>query len=117
MIALSFLAHFSFREVPVLTGDAEHFASLVVFLLPILLISDSLELKVADLREHGLSLLYLAVVAVILSVLTALVVSSWLFAGDHPVCRGGRRAVCYGAGDRPGFRGQHIRAGLNCPIG
>jgi len=39
------------------------------------------ELKVADLKEHGLSLLYLAVVAVILSVLVALLVSSWLFAG------------------------------------
>jgi len=81
LIALSFLAHFGFQQVPVLTGDAEHFATLVVFLLPILLISDSLELKVADLKEHGLSLLYLAVVAVILSVLTALIVSEWLFAG------------------------------------
>jgi CPA1 family monovalent cation:H+ antiporter len=80
LIALSFLAHFGFQQVPVLTGDAEHFASVVVFLLPVLLISDSLELKVADLREHGLSLLYLAVVAVILSVLMALLVSNWLFA-------------------------------------
>jgi Na+:H+ antiporter len=80
LIALSFLAHFGFQQVPVLTGDAEHFASLVVFLLPILLISDSLELRVADLKEHGLSLLYLAVVAVILSVAMALLVSNWLFA-------------------------------------
>ncbi|MEO6976038.1 MAG: cation:proton antiporter [Gallionella sp.] len=81
LIALSFLAHFGIQQVPVLTGDADHFATLVVFLLPILLISDSLELKVADLKEHGLSLIYLAVVAVILSVLMALFVSSWLFAG------------------------------------
>ena len=81
LIALSFLAHFGIQQAPVLTGDAEHFATLVVFLLPILLISDSLELKVADLKAHGLSLLYLAVVAVVLSVLTALVVSGWLFAG------------------------------------
>jgi Na+:H+ antiporter len=80
LIALSFLAHFGFQQVPVLTGDAEHFASLVVFLLPVLLISDSLELRVADLKEHGLSLLYLAVVAVILSVVMALLVSNWLFA-------------------------------------
>ena len=81
LIALSFGAHFGFQQAPVLTGDAEHFASLVVFLLPILLISDSLELKIADLKEHGLSLLYLAVVAVILSVVAALFVSNWLF-GD-----------------------------------
>jgi CPA1 family monovalent cation:H+ antiporter len=79
LIALSFAAHYLFRQVPVLTGDAEHFASLVIFLLPILLVSDSLELKVADLKEHGLSLLYLAVVAVVLSVLMALVISDWLF--------------------------------------
>ncbi len=80
LIALSFAAHFGLQQVPVLTGDAEHFASLVILLLPILLISDSLELKVADLKQHGLSLLYLAVVAVILSVLMALLISSWLFA-------------------------------------
>ena len=81
LLVLSFVAHYVFRQVPVLTGDAEHFATLVVFLLPVLLISDSLELRVADLREHGLSLLYLAVAAVVLSVLMALFVSGWLFSG------------------------------------
>ena len=80
LIALSFVAHFGFQKIPVLTGDAEHFAALVIFLLPILLISDSLELKVADLKEHALSLLYLAVVAVLLSVGMALSISGWLFA-------------------------------------
>jgi Na+:H+ antiporter len=81
LIALSFAVHFGFQQVPVLTGNEDQFASLVVFLLPILLISDSLELKIADLKEHGLSLLYLAVVAVILSVMMALLVSNWLFSG------------------------------------
>lgn len=80
LIALSFIAHYGFQRIPVLTGDAEHFAALVVFLLPILLISDSLELKVADLKEHAFSLLYLAVVAVVLSVAMALSISGWLFA-------------------------------------
>jgi CPA1 family monovalent cation:H+ antiporter len=79
LIALSFAVHFGFQQVPVLTGNEDQFASLVVFLLPILLISDSLELKIADLKEHGLSLLYLAVVTVILSVMMALLVSNWLF--------------------------------------
>ncbi len=83
LLALSFAAHYVFEQVPVLTGDAEHFASLVILLLPILLISDSLELKVADLREHGLSLLYLAVAAVALSLAAALLTSSWLFADYH----------------------------------
>jgi CPA1 family monovalent cation:H+ antiporter len=81
LIALSFVAHYALEQAPVLTGDAGSFATMVIFLLPILLISDSLELKVADLKKHGLSLLYLAVVAVALSVLTALFISNWLFAG------------------------------------
>ena len=80
LIALSFVAHYAFQQVPVLTGDAEHFATLVIFLLPVLLISDSLELRLSDLKEHGISLLYLAVVAVILSVGMALLMSNWLFA-------------------------------------
>lgn len=80
LITLSFLAHYGFQQVPVLTGNADQFATLVIFLLPVLLISDSLELKLADLKEHGLSLLYLAVVAVALSVVAALFLSTWLFA-------------------------------------
>jgi monovalent cation:H+ antiporter, CPA1 family len=80
LIALSFAAHYLFQQVPVLTEDADHFATLVIFLLPILLISDSLELKLADLKEHGLSLLYLTVVAVALSVGMALLISDWIFA-------------------------------------
>jgi len=79
LIALSFFSHFAFQQVPVITGDADHFAALVILLLPILLISDSLELKLADLKEHGLSLLYLAIAAVVLSVLMALFISNWLF--------------------------------------
>lgn len=79
LIALSFVAHYAFEQAPILTGDAKHFANLVVFLLPVLLIADSLELRLADLKEHGLSLLYLAVAAVALSVGVALLVSGWLF--------------------------------------
>lgn len=80
LIALSFVAHYGIEQAPILTGDAEHFAMLVIFLLPVLLISDSLELRLADLKEHGLSLLYLAIVAVVLSVGMALLISDWLFA-------------------------------------
>jgi CPA1 family monovalent cation:H+ antiporter len=80
LITLSFAAHYGFRQLPVMTGDAEHFAALVIFLLPILLVSDSLEIKLADLKEHGLSLLYLAVVAVALSLIMALLIAEWIFA-------------------------------------
>ncbi len=80
LITLSFIAHYAFKQVPVMTGDAQSFASLVIFLLPILLISDSLELRLNDLKKHGLSLLYLSVVAVAMSILMALSISDWLFA-------------------------------------
>jgi len=79
LIFLSFIFHALMGDVFMLTGDAEHFALLVLLLLPILLISDSLELSVADLKEHGLSLFYLAVVAVSLSVLAALLMGNTLF--------------------------------------
>jgi monovalent cation:H+ antiporter, CPA1 family len=80
LITLSFIAHYAFRQVPIMTGNEDSFAQLVIFLLPVLLISDSLELKVKDLKTHGLSLLYLSVVAVALSILTALSIADWLFA-------------------------------------
>lgn len=79
LIALSFAFHLLFGDLFMLTGDAEHFAALVILLLPILLIGDSLELKVDDLKEHGLSLFYLAVIAVTLSVITALLIGDALF--------------------------------------
>lgn len=83
LIALSLGFHAAFGDLFMLTGDAEHFAALVILLLPILLISDSLELKVQDLKEHGLSLFYLAVVAVSLSVLVALLIGDALFGQYH----------------------------------
>ncbi|MDX8383408.1 MAG: cation:proton antiporter [Ghiorsea sp.] len=79
LIGLSFLTHYLFSGTPVLTGDTEHFAALVLLLLPILLIADSLELTIEDLKEHGLSLFYLAVVAVALSVGLALLTADTLF--------------------------------------
>jgi len=79
LISLSFLFHVFLGEEFMLTGDAEHFAMLVLFLLPVLLISDSLELSVDDLKQHGLSLFLLSVVAVALSVVAAILVGNTLF--------------------------------------
>jgi CPA1 family monovalent cation:H+ antiporter len=83
LITLSFIFHLLFGDVFMLSGDSEHFAALVILLLPILLIGDSLELKVDDLKEHGLSLVYLSIVAVALSVLTALLIGDALFGQYH----------------------------------
>jgi len=78
LITLSFTLYYLLPEIG-LARDANQFAVLVLLLLPILLISDSLELRVADLKEHALSLFYLAVIAVGLSVVTAIFLGGWLF--------------------------------------
>ncbi len=82
LIGLSFLAHYLFKGA-YLTGDPEHFAELVLLLLPVLLIADAMELKVEELKTHGLSLFFLAVVAVALSVVVALLTSDWFFGQYH----------------------------------
>tara|TARA_R110002073_G_scaffold265782_1_gene428825 strand:+ start:2125 stop:3519 length:1395 start_codon:yes stop_codon:yes gene_type:complete len=83
LIALSFFFDHFLYSTPIFTTDPANFAALVLFLLPVLLISDSLELKVKDLKENGLSLFYLAVVAVTLSVLTAIFTADFIFADYH----------------------------------
>jgi CPA1 family monovalent cation:H+ antiporter len=83
LITLSFLLHRVAPELLMLTGDTAHFAVLVLFLLPVLLISDSLELRLEDLKAHGLSLFYLAVVAVALSVVVAIFTADQIFGRYH----------------------------------
>ncbi|MDQ6971214.1 MAG: cation:proton antiporter [Mariprofundaceae bacterium] len=78
LITLSFVLYHLLPSIGI-APDAGQFAALVLLLLPVLLIADSLELNVSDLKEHALSLFYLAVVAVALSVVTAIFVGGWLF--------------------------------------
>ncbi len=83
LIGLAFAFEHFFTLSPLFTADTASFALLVLFLLPVLLISDSLELKVSDLKEHGLSLFYLAVVAVALSILMAILTADLIFGEYH----------------------------------
>ncbi|MDX8392302.1 MAG: cation:proton antiporter [Mariprofundaceae bacterium] len=82
LIALSLGLYHLLPEIGI-ANNAGEFAALVLVLLPILLISDSMELTVVDLKKHALSLFYLAVVAVALSVITAIFLGDWLFAQYH----------------------------------
>ena len=59
LISLSFIFHYFVHATPLFTGNPADFALLVLFLLPVLLIADSLELNIKDLKENGLSLFYL----------------------------------------------------------
>jgi len=82
LITLSFGLYMLQPEIGI-TKDAGHFAELVVVLIPILLISDVLELSVKELKEHALSLFYLAFITVALSIIAAIFLGDWLFASYH----------------------------------
>ncbi len=57
----------------------EGFAELVIFLIPILIASDALQLKLEDLKKNALSLLYLALFSVIISVLMGIFTAHTFF--------------------------------------
>ncbi len=81
LILLSYLFYYAFPHMAMFSE--EDFAHLVLFLIPILIASDSLQLKLDDLKKNGLSLFYLAVVAVVLSVISGFIVANTLFAEYH----------------------------------
>jgi CPA1 family monovalent cation:H+ antiporter len=78
LIVLSYLFYYIFPHMILFSEEA--FAHLVLFLIPILIASDALMLKLDDLKKNGWSLLYLAVIAVVLSILFGLLVANTLFA-------------------------------------
>ena len=69
-VSLLLLSYTSFYIFPYLRiFSQENFAELVLFLIPILITSDALQLDLEDLKKNALSLIFLAVVAVVLSLL------------------------------------------------
>ena len=78
LIVLSYLFYYSFPNMVLFSEET--FAELVLFLIPILIASDALQLKLDDLKKHGWSLVYLALVAVVLSIISGFIVANTLFA-------------------------------------
>lgn len=58
--------------------DGSNFDSLVLLTLPILIAADALKLDRKDLREHSLSLFWIAVISVLMAVATGLVISQFM---------------------------------------
>jgi CPA1 family monovalent cation:H+ antiporter len=56
------------------------FADLVLFLIPVLIASDSLQLKLEDLKKNALSLIYLALFSVAISVIFGIFTANSFFA-------------------------------------
>jgi CPA1 family monovalent cation:H+ antiporter len=66
LIGFSYTFYYLFPSM--ILFSEETFAELVLFLIPILIASDALQLKLEDLKKNALSLLYLALFSVAISV-------------------------------------------------
>jgi CPA1 family monovalent cation:H+ antiporter len=58
----------------------ESFAELVLFLIPVLIASDALQLKLVDLKKNAWSLIFLAVISVVVSILFGILTAQTFFA-------------------------------------
>ena len=81
LIVFSYLFYYLFPHMVVFSEES--FAELVLFLIPILITADTLQLKLSDIQKNGWSLFYLAVVAVVLSIIAGFIVANTLFANYH----------------------------------
>jgi len=85
LIGLSYGFYYLFPQM--ILFSEETFAELVLFLIPILIASDALQLKLEDLKKNALSLLYLAVFSVAISILFG-ILSAYTFFADYNLSTG-----------------------------
>jgi len=78
LIGLSYGFYYMFPHM--ILFSEETFAELVLFLIPILIAADALQLKLEDLKKNALSLLYLALVSVAISVGFGILTANYFFA-------------------------------------
>ena len=78
LISLSYAFYYAFPNM-VLFSKAT-FADLVLFLIPVLIASDALQLKLEDLKRNALSLIYLALFSVAISVIFGIFTANSFFA-------------------------------------
>jgi len=79
LIALSYSFYYLFPNMRLFSEES--FAELVIFLIPVLIASDSLQLKLDDLKKNALSLIYLALFSVVISVVIGIVTAHTFFVG------------------------------------
>ena len=81
LIGLSYAFYYLFPSMVLFSEES--FSELVLFLIPILIASDSLQLKLDDLKRNAFSLLYLALFSVALSVVFGIFTANIFFAEYH----------------------------------
>lgn len=64
--------------------DSKQFDNVVLFTLPILIAADALKFKWQDLKQHSISLFWVAVIAVLLSIAAGVWVNDYVLV-DHPL--------------------------------
>ncbi len=85
LITLSYGFYYTFPNMRLFSEES--FAELVIFLIPILIASDALQLKLEDLKRNALSLLYLALFAVAISVIIG-IFTAHIFFTDYNLSTG-----------------------------
>ncbi len=85
LIGLSYTFYYFFPNMVLFSNES--FAELVLFLIPILIASDALQLKLEDLKKNALSLTYLALISVALSVGLG-ILSANIFFSDYNLSTG-----------------------------
>lgn len=78
LIVLSYSFYYLFPHMVLFSEES--FAELVLFLIPVLITSDALQLQLWELKKNAWSLLYLAVIAVLLSVGFGILTAETFFA-------------------------------------
>jgi len=78
LIVLSYGFYYLFPHMKLFSEES--FAELVLFLIPILIASDALQLKLNDLKKNAWSLLFLALISVVISVLFGIFTAQTFFA-------------------------------------
>ena len=85
LILLSYGFYYLFPHMKLFSEES--FAELVLFLIPILIASDALQLKLSDLKKNAYSLIFLAVISVVISILAGLFAAHTFFA-DYALSTG-----------------------------
>lgn len=69
---------------PIFKLNSGEFDQLVLLTLPLLIASDALKLRVHDLKEHGWSLLWVAVISVVMAIGVGVLINDWVLV-DYPL--------------------------------
>ncbi|CAA6799460.1 MAG: Na+/H+ antiporter [uncultured Sulfurovum sp.] len=77
LIALSYGFYYMFPQMVLFSEKT--FADLVLFLIPILIAADALQLKLEDLRKNALSLIYVAAFSVAISITFGIIAANTFF--------------------------------------